>query len=251
MLFPQHSAFLIGLFDVNSSTVLGEARQKLCEHFNDLEISIRGFYKHIREKCSISLKTIELPAGVNFCENYVFIDETGFHSQLMRSRAWSKAGNPVIVKVHTQKGVNISIVGCSSPFGTICFSKLKKGTSAYHIVKFMKSVMDILDKHSKKGMFNVMDNCKIQHSYFVVDVTNKRGYKTLFMPPYSPFLNPIEGCWFKIKKNIRRSPLDKSNMLTPRIAEACKQVTVTNCQGWIRHAESHWDRCIQKEMGLK
>ncbi|PHZ17892.1 uncharacterized protein RHIMIDRAFT_288684 [Rhizopus microsporus ATCC 52813] len=56
MLFPQHSAFLIGLFDVNSSTVLGEARQKLCEHFNDLEISIRGFYKHIREKCSISLK---------------------------------------------------------------------------------------------------------------------------------------------------------------------------------------------------
>ncbi|OBZ82979.1 hypothetical protein A0J61_08975 [Choanephora cucurbitarum] len=57
------------------------------------------------------------------------------------------------------------------------------------------------------------------------------------MPLYSPFLSPIEECWSKIKKNIRRNPLDKSDMLTSRIAEACKQVTVADCQGWIRHAE--------------
>jgi transposase len=70
------------------------------------------------------------------------------------------------------------------------------------------------------------------------------------MPPYSPFLNPIEECWSKIKKNIR-NPLDKADTLTPRIAEACKQVTASNCQGWIRHAETYWDRCIKKEVGLK
>lgn len=255
---------MIELFDVNPSTVLEEARQNLCEHCNGLEISIPGLYKHIREKCSISLKqatkytlergvprTIELrfnidnqwkAAGVNFCENCDFVDEAGFHSQLMRSRAWSKVGDPAIVKDHTQKGVNITIVGCISPFGTICFSKveplkktdaaliekefpelspskkreasnkskskpiqLKKGTTAYHIVKFIESVMDILDKHNKKGMFIVMDNCRIHYSHFVVD--NKRSCKTLFMPPYSLFLNPIEECWSKIKKNIRRNPL--------------------------------------------
>ncbi|ORE22031.1 hypothetical protein BCV71DRAFT_172619, partial [Rhizopus microsporus] len=72
--------------------------------------------------------------------------------------------------------------------------QLKKDTTAYHIVKFMESVMDILDKHSKKEMFVVMDNCKIHHSHFVVDAINKRGYKPLFMPPYSLFLNPIEEC---------------------------------------------------------
>lgn len=206
----------------------------------------------------------------------------------MRSRAWSKVGNPAIVKVHTQKGVNISIVGCISPFGTICFSEveplkksdaaliekefpesspskkrkagtkseskpiqLKKGTTAYHIVKFMESVMDILDKHNKKGMFIVMDNCRIHHSRFVIDAINQRGYKPLFIPPYSPFLNPIEECWSKIKKSIRRNPLDKSDMLTPRIGEACKQVTVADCQGWIRHTETYWDRCIEREVGLK
>lgn len=55
-LFSQHSAFLIELFDNNPSIVLEEARLKLYEHFEGLEISISGLYKHIREKCFISLK---------------------------------------------------------------------------------------------------------------------------------------------------------------------------------------------------
>lgn len=61
--------------------------------------------------------------------------------------------------------------------------KLPKGTKAYHIVLFIESVMDVLDKHDKKGMFIVLDNCRIHHSEFLVDAINKRGYKPLFVPP--------------------------------------------------------------------
>lgn len=49
-LFSQHSAFLIELFDNNPSIVLEEARLKLYEHFDGLEISISGLYKHISER---------------------------------------------------------------------------------------------------------------------------------------------------------------------------------------------------------
>lgn len=64
-LFSQHSAFLIDLFDANPSIVLEEAKQRLCKNFIGLKMSIAGLYKHIREKCSISLKqankyTVEL-----------------------------------------------------------------------------------------------------------------------------------------------------------------------------------------------
>ncbi|KAG1249600.1 hypothetical protein G6F68_013235 [Rhizopus microsporus] len=206
---------------------------------------------------------------------------------MMRSRAWPKIGEPAIVQVHSRRGANVTIVGCISPFGTINFSKveplkrldmekleeefkehttkkrkanvlekfkskpLKKGTTAYHIVKFIEAVMDVLDKHNKKGMFIVMDNCRIHHSAFVVDAINKRGYKPLFMPPYSPFLNPIEECWAKIKSNIKRNPLDTNSKLTPRIVEACQSVTAEDCMGWIRHAETYWDRCMDKELNLK
>ncbi|GAA5798519.1 hypothetical protein HPULCUR_003923 [Helicostylum pulchrum] len=52
---------------------------------------------------------------------------------------------------------------------------LKKGTTAYHIVKFMEVVMDTLDRHVKKEFFIVMDNCRIHHSSFVIDAIYKRG----------------------------------------------------------------------------
>jgi hypothetical protein len=162
-------------------------------------------------------------AEVDFMTNCVFIDESGFSSHQIRKRAWSRIGEPAIVKVPTQKGVNVSIVGCTASWGIINFNKVeplkpsdaalikkefpqpenkkkrkaktgeaakpqaKKGTTVYHIAKFIKANMDILDKQNKKGVFIVMYNCRIHHSHFVVKAINKRGYKPLFMPPYSPF----------------------------------------------------------------
>jgi hypothetical protein len=69
--------------------------------------------------------------------------------------------------------------------GEALMPKLKKGTTAYHIVKFIQDCMDILDKMNKKDVYFVMDKCKIHHSYFVVGVINNRCYKPLFMllPP--------------------------------------------------------------------
>ncbi|KAI8640740.1 hypothetical protein BD408DRAFT_325091, partial [Parasitella parasitica] len=71
--------------------------------------------------------------------------------------------------------------------------------------------------------------CRIHHSRFVVEAINRRGYKPLFMPLYSPFLHSIEEYQAKIKSNIKRNLLDKENKLTPRIAEACQTVTVSDC----------------------
>lgn len=74
-----------------------------------------------------------------------------------------------------------------------------------------------------------MDNCRIHHIRFVAGVIDNGGYKPLFMPPYSPH-------WIILVQNqeeYKRNPLDKSDTLIPRIAEACKQVTVSDCQGWI------------------
>jgi hypothetical protein len=58
-------------------------------------------------------------------KNCVFMDEAGFNSHQIRHKAWDSKGEPALVKVPTQKGVNISIVGCISPFRTINFSRIE------------------------------------------------------------------------------------------------------------------------------
>jgi hypothetical protein len=77
---------------------------------------------------------------------------------------------------------------------------LKNGATAYHIICFVEGIMDVLDRHSKKGLFIVMDNYRIHHSHFVVDTINKGEYKTSFMPSYSPFLNFIKESGQRYKK---------------------------------------------------
>lgn len=52
------------------------------------------------------------------------MNEAGIHPQTMKSRAWSRKGVPATVKVHTQKGVNINIIGCITSFGIGNFSEV-------------------------------------------------------------------------------------------------------------------------------
>ncbi|ORE11628.1 hypothetical protein BCV72DRAFT_324583 [Rhizopus microsporus var. microsporus] len=98
-----------------------------------------------------------------------------------RSRVWSVNDTPAQVKVPTQKDINLSIVECifhlgplTSPndvakiqkefplpenkkrkvkIGESSKTKVKKGTTAYHVVTFVRNIMGILDRHDKKGFF--------------------------------------------------------------------------------------------------
>lgn len=118
-LFPKHSTFLIDLFDKSPSTALEEAKTKFCEIFSILEISIRGLYKPIREKCALSSKqatkytadrdapmTIQLrfnivtqwkEAGIDFQKNCVFVDDAGFYTQM----CMIKKGRSSSCKIYT------------------------------------------------------------------------------------------------------------------------------------------------------
>ncbi|KAI7907354.1 uncharacterized protein BX663DRAFT_415828, partial [Cokeromyces recurvatus] len=73
--------------------------------------------------------------------------------------------------------------------------------------------------------------CRILHSEYVTDCIKKKppGYKALFMLPYTPFLNPIEECWSKVKFHTKCHLLIETDQLTPRIVTACKTITPDDC----------------------
>jgi hypothetical protein len=49
--------------------------------------------------------------------------------------------------------------------------------------------MDVLDKHSTKGYYLVMDSAPIHTPSKFQEVVEQRGYYCLCLPPYSPCLN--------------------------------------------------------------
>ncbi len=56
----------------------------------------------------------------------------------------------------------------------------------------------------KKGQVVIMDNCSIHKSLKVKELIESVGCRLIYLPPYSPDLNPIENYWAVMKKNIKK-----------------------------------------------
>ena len=161
----------------------------------------------------------------------------------------------------TGRGVTVSILGAISEAGVIDIS-LKKPQAATAVkerkgngkcvtavngpvdtrtelyLAYLSNVMNVLDRNNMKGHYLVMDNAPIHTPATVRDLVESRGYKCLYLPPYSPFLNPIEEFWANVKAGIRGNALSADDRLSDRICDSVHYVTRADCQAWIRHAMS-------------
>ncbi|KAG0745605.1 hypothetical protein G6F64_005168 [Rhizopus arrhizus] len=94
----------------------------------------------------------------------------------------------------------------------------KAGTKWKKSMAFLIHVMDVLDKHSLKGCNLVIDNAPIHKPEKTTEEANKRGF-----------------------------PMTDRDNLVASIREAAEKVAPEDCQGWIRHPESFFERCLNKE----
>jgi transposase len=60
------------------------------------------------------------------------------------------------------------------------------------------------------------------------------GAELLYLPPYSPDLNPIEKAWAKLKQLLRAAQARTSEALQQAIADALKLITPDNAKAWFR-----------------
>jgi transposase len=94
-----------------------------------------------------------------------------------------------------------------------------------------------------KGNYLVMDNAPIHTPAKVRELVESWGYQCLYLPPYSPFLNPIEELCSKIKAGVSRIALTADDRLRHRLCESVQMVTRADCRASIHHAVSFFPRC--------
>lgn len=100
-----------------------------------------------------------------------------------------------------------------------------KGTTTAHFVKFINDLLDIMDMDDgMKGRYLVLDN----KSKLMIHKIESRGYRAMYLPPYSPELNPIEQFWAIIKGKIKRDRL-----MTEKIYLVELQMPVMMCSSVI------------------
>lgn len=70
-----------------------------------------------------------------------------------------------------------------------------------------------------------MDNAPIHTSDSVTGLIEIRGYRAIYLPSYSPGLNPVENFWSIVKNSVKRSEFTKTEDLKTRIVEASESVS--------------------------
>ena len=69
---------------------------------------------------------------------------------------------------------------------------------------FIGWVKNILCPTLTTGQLVILDNASFHKDDELFDLIEKRGCKLLYLPPYSPDLNPIEKFWANFKRNLRK-----------------------------------------------
>ena len=81
-----------------------------------------------------------------------------------------------------------------------------------------------------------MDNLSSHKSKEVKATIRKAGARLIFLPPYSPDLNPIEMAFSKLKTLLRKAAERTQETLWHRIGLLLDEFKPEECQNYIRHA---------------
>jgi transposase len=97
---------------------------------------------------------------------------------------------------------------------------------------FRAYVKRVLAPTLHQGDLVVMDNLSPHKNDLTVSLLTTMGVEVLFLPPYSPDLNPIEKMWSKVKQLLRSAAARSRPALIKAIAKALAQVTAKDVSGW-------------------
>jgi transposase len=87
----------------------------------------------------------------------------------------------------------------------------------------------------KPGQLVLMDNLSSHKGERVRDLIEVRGCELLYLPPYSPDLNPIEQAFSKVKGILRKVEARTREALIEAMGQALSAVTVADSRGFFAH----------------
>ena len=137
-------------------------------------------------------------------ENIVYLDESGFNGkENFRHRCWSRRGVKVLDKITGNRFKRESLLLAQS--GKNFYAPyIFNGTCNTEL--FNAWLEQMLFKELPPNQVIIMDNASIHKNKKTREIIENAGHVLLFLPPYSPDLNPIEKTFGLIKRWLSAAP---------------------------------------------
>lgn len=164
----------------------------------------------------------------------MFVDESGFQLNMTPSYAYAPKGARAYGRVPKNRGENTSLLAAVSLDEGV--SAAMTLTGAVDGAAFEVYVKQVLCPQLRAGQVVILDRLNVHKNQQVREAIEAKGCRLLFLPGYSPDLNPIELAFSKLKTWVRRVAARTRQALDDAIAAALKTVTLQDVIGWFAHA---------------
>jgi transposase len=165
-------------------------------------------------------------------QRLVFVDEMGTNTSLTVLRGWSRRGQRAYCSVPRNRGANTTLLSSMSVEGMGPSLAVEGATTA---AVFETYVEEVLAPSLRPGQLVVMDNLAAHKGERVKELIEDRGCELLYLPPYSPDLNPIEEAFSKIKRILRKAESRTREALVEAMGAAIWAVTAKDARGFFEH----------------
>lgn len=102
--------------------------------------------------------------------------------------------------------------------------------------RFTAWVKEMLCPTLKQGDIVIMDNLSSHKNSAVREAIRDKGARLLFLPPYSPDLNPIEQTFSKIKHWMRIAQARSVHSVHNTLAEIINSITPNECKNYFKNS---------------
>lgn len=159
----------------------------------------------------------------------VFLDESGINIDMTRRYGRSKGKQRVVDSTPLNTPKTTTLLSSIRLDGSTVRTSFQ---GALNKERFLEYLRDVLAPRLQEGDIVVMDNLGSHKVTGVSELVRSVGAELLYLPPYSPDLNPIEKMWSKLKAYFRKLKLRSIELLQAAIPEAFSTITASDAHGW-------------------
>jgi transposase len=166
-------------------------------------------------------------------ERLVFVDECGTHTSMAPIYGYAPRGERLRLAVPRRRGKNTTLLSSMTMWGMGPSLAVEGATTA---VVFEAYVEKVLAPSLRVGQVVVMDNLGAHRPKRVRELIEERGCELLYLPSYSPDLNPIEEAFAKIKHHLREVCARSRGALVEAMGAALSAISARDALDFFEHA---------------
>lgn len=201
-------ATVVSTIDTNPTTIAMDMI-KVIEHAHGICVSPSTIYRTLR-RVGYTLKVVQrsrkhqnidirhpfFAHSSPYSRDIISVDEASFCWGDRPRRGWGPRGSRV-PKIRPGRRSRVSLLLAIGQEGVIAHRLVRGGTNGAVFADFIRELPD--------GRPIIMDNASIHKTRIVKDTLRSKCICPIYIPPYSPWYNPVEFAFSWIKRRFRRN----------------------------------------------